>query len=133
MNKEVIGAIVGTSVSATGTAMQTSEVLQIISLVLTILGSVITITMAVINWWKKAKVDGKIEKEEVNLTEKMDYIRDYARVHKHFSFKDLLLTQKTKMQVVVSFLAILELMKVGFIKVVQEDIFDDIIIDCIGE
>ncbi len=76
---------------------------------------------------------GKIEKEEVNLTEKMDYIKDYARVHKHFSFKDLLLTQRSKMQVVVSFLAILELMKIGFIKVVQEDIFDDIIIDCIGE
>ena len=37
--------------------------------------------------------------------------------------------QKGKMQVIVSFLAILELMKIGFINIVQEDIFDDIIID----
>ncbi|MBQ5918870.1 MAG: segregation/condensation protein A [Lachnospiraceae bacterium] len=72
---------------------------------------------------------GKIEKEEVNLPEKMEYVKEYARLHRHFSFKDLLLQQKGKMQVIVSFLAILELMKIGFINIVQEDIFDDIIID----
>lgn len=66
MNKEVAGAIIGTSTSAVGTAMQTSEVLQIISLILTIIGSIITILMAVLNWWKKAKADGKIDKEEVD-------------------------------------------------------------------
>ncbi|MBR3917174.1 MAG: hypothetical protein IKJ59_00355 [Clostridia bacterium] len=66
MNKQVTGAIIGTSTSVIGTAMQTSEVLQIISLVLTILGSVITISMAVWNWWKKANADGKIDKEEVD-------------------------------------------------------------------
>jgi segregation and condensation protein A len=72
---------------------------------------------------------GKIEKEEVNLPEKMEYVKEYATLHKHFSFKDLLLQQQGKMQVIVTFLAILELMKIGFINIVQEDIFDDIIID----
>lgn len=72
---------------------------------------------------------GKIEKEEVNLPEKMEYVKDYARKYKHFSFKDLLLKQNSKMQVIVSFLAILELMKIGIIRIVQEDIFDDIVID----
>lgn len=76
---------------------------------------------------------GKIEKEEVNLPEKMDYVRDYARKYKHFSFKDLLLKQNSKMQVIVSFLAILELMKTGVIRIVQEDIFDDIVIDYVEE
>ena len=64
-NKEVIGAIIGTSTSAVGTAMQPSEVLQIISLVLTIIGSCITIAMALISWWKKAKADGKITEDEI--------------------------------------------------------------------
>ena len=72
---------------------------------------------------------GKIEKEEVNLPEKMEYVKEYASLHKHFSFKDLLMQQKGKMQVIVTFLAILELMKIGFINIVQEEIFDDIIID----
>ena len=65
MNKEVVGGMCGTVLSAVGTGLQTSEVLQIISLVLTIIGSLITIAMAIINWWKKAKADGKITSEEI--------------------------------------------------------------------
>ena len=67
MNREVIGSAVGTSVSAVGTATQTNEILQRISLILTIVGTLITIIMALVNWWKNAKKDGKIddgEKEE---------------------------------------------------------------------
>lgn len=66
MNKEVIGGIIGTSVSATGTAIQTNEILQTISIVLTIIGTLITITMAIVNWWKNAKKDGKIDEDEIN-------------------------------------------------------------------
>ncbi|MBP3338924.1 MAG: segregation/condensation protein A [Lachnospiraceae bacterium] len=71
---------------------------------------------------------GKIEKEEVALPEKMEYIKEFAKKNKKFSFKQLLLEQTSKIHVIVSFLAILELMKVGFINIVQENIFDDIII-----
>ena len=65
MNKEVVGGVIGTSISAVGTGMQTNEVLQTISIVLTIIGSLITIGMAIINWWKNAKKDGKITKDEI--------------------------------------------------------------------
>lgn len=65
MNKEVIGGIVGTSVSATGTALQTNSVLSTISLIITIIGGLITIAMALINWFQKAKADGKIDKDEI--------------------------------------------------------------------
>ena len=65
MNKEVIGGIVGTSVSATGTALQTNSVLSTISLIITIIGGLITIAMALINWFEKAKADGKIDKDEI--------------------------------------------------------------------
>ena len=71
---------------------------------------------------------GKIEKEEVSLEDKLDFVESYAREHGTFSFRKLLEGQKSKMQIVVTFLAILELMKVGKIVIKQEDTFADIII-----
>lgn len=75
-SKEVIGGIVGTSVSAVGTGMQTNELLQRISLILTIVGTLITIIMALVNWWKNAKKDGKITKDEIN--DAVNIIKDGA-------------------------------------------------------
>lgn len=72
---------------------------------------------------------GKIEKEEVSLEEKMEYLETYARDHKHFSFRGLLEAQSSKVEIIVTFLAILELMKMGKIFISQEHIFDDIKID----
>lgn len=71
---------------------------------------------------------GKIEKEEVNLPEKLAFVEQFAAVHSRFSFRELLEHQSSKMQIVVTFLAVLELMKVGTIAVYQEHTFDDIII-----
>ena len=72
---------------------------------------------------------GKIEKEEVSLEDKMDYLKDYAAAHRHFSFRGLLEAQSSKVEVIVTFLAILELMKMGTIHISQEHIFDDIQIE----
>jgi segregation and condensation protein A len=72
---------------------------------------------------------GKIEKEEVSLEDKMTYLEEYAKVHRHFSFRNLLEEQAGKVEVIVTFLAILELMKMGKIYISQEHIFDDIKID----
>lgn len=69
---------------------------------------------------------GKIEKEEVSLPDKLDYVEDYARKHRTFSFRNLLKKQSSKVQLVVTFLAILELMKTGKIVIRQEQPFDDI-------
>ena len=71
---------------------------------------------------------GKIEKEEVTLPEKLNYVEEYAKVHRNFSFRDLLTRQASKVQVIVTFLAILELMKIGKITIYQEPTFDDILI-----
>ena len=71
---------------------------------------------------------GKIEKEEITVEEKMDFLDDYITKHKKFSFSALLKKQKTRIQTVVTFLAILEMMKMGKISVVQEHTFDDIMI-----
>lgn len=72
---------------------------------------------------------GKIEKEKVSLEERMAYLRDYAAAHRYFSFRQLLEEQSTKMDVIVTFLAILELMKAGIIVISQEHTFDDIRIE----
>lgn len=66
MRNEYIYGSVGTAVAATGTAMQPNDVLQTISLVITIIGGLITfVFVPLYNWYKQAKKDGKITKEEI--------------------------------------------------------------------
>ena len=72
---------------------------------------------------------GRIEKEEVSLTEKMAYLESYVVSHRKFRFRSLLEAQHSKMEVIVSFLAILELIKMGKIQVTQESLFDEIEIE----
>ncbi len=71
---------------------------------------------------------GKIEKEDVNQEEKMLFVEAYAIEHGTFSFLGLLQLQSSKMEIIVTFLSILELMKMGKILIEQENIFDDILI-----
>lgn len=71
---------------------------------------------------------GKIEKDEIDMDAKTSYIEEYIRAHKTFSFKGLLEKQNSKMEIIVTFLVVLELTKTGKISIVQEDTFDDIII-----
>lgn len=74
---------------------------------------------------------GKIEKEETSLSERLSYVREYARSHRRFTFLSLLDGQASKAQVVVTFLAILELMKTGDIVIIQEHIFGEIKIEAV--
>ena len=71
---------------------------------------------------------GNIEKDEIDMDAKTLYVEAYAREHKSFSFRRLLEKQSSRMEVIVTFLIILELMKTGKISICQENIFDDIII-----
>lgn len=71
---------------------------------------------------------GNIEKDEIDLDAKTIYIEDYVRTHRTFSFRKLLEKQNSKMEIIVTFLVILEMMKVGKICIMQEDIFSDILI-----
>ncbi len=71
---------------------------------------------------------GRIEKDEINMDEKSAYIEAYVREHKRVSFRELLEKQNSKMEMIVTFLVILELIKTGQARVEQEDIFADILI-----
>lgn len=66
MKNELIVGGIGTALSAVGTATQTQEILQIVSLIITILGGVISfIVLPILNWYQKSKKDGKIDIEEI--------------------------------------------------------------------
>ena len=72
---------------------------------------------------------GTIEKEEVSLSDKMLAMKSYAAEHRKFNFRQLLTSQSSRVQVIVTFLSILELMKMGYIHVQQDELFDDIQVD----
>ena len=58
----------------------------------------------------------------------MEFLAEYTRTHRSFRFRDLLMRQTSKVQVIVTFLAVLEMMKAGKITVRQEDTFGEIMI-----
>lgn len=71
---------------------------------------------------------GQIEKEEINMSEKILYIEEYAKLHRQFSFRKLLERQSSKMEVIITFLGVLEMMKMGRVSIMQDNLFDDILI-----
>ena len=71
---------------------------------------------------------GKIEKDAVDLNETMAFVEQYIMDRGSCTFRNLLTLQKGKMYMVVTFMTILELMKVGKIGVEQNGTFAEIYI-----
>ncbi|GMQ60727.1 segregation/condensation protein A [Vallitalea sediminicola] len=71
---------------------------------------------------------GEIVREEYTVNDKIDYIINLSKQYETISFRDVLETQISRVEIIVTFLAVLELMKMGNISIIQRDIFDDIII-----
>lgn len=76
---------------------------------------------------------GTIEKEEINIEDRMIQVREQVRGLKGINFRTLLELQPTKMNIIITFMSILELMKVGAITIRQEEIFGEIVIDSLDE
>ena len=55
-------------------ATQTKEVFEIVSLILSIVISILNIVSKIIDWYKRAKADGKIDEDEIK--EGIDIIVD---------------------------------------------------------
>lgn len=72
---------------------------------------------------------GTIKREPVSLEQKVMEVMTYARKHRTFRFRQMLEGQNSRIEVVVTFLAILELMKIGKIHLTQEHAFDDMDIE----
>ena len=72
---------------------------------------------------------GKIKREEVNIDTKTLYIRAYLQSHPRTDFRALLESQESKEEVIVTFLILLELMKVQKVHIVQDSICGKILIE----
>lgn len=70
-----------------------------------------------------------IKQEEIRVEDKMNEIHEKIRGISHIHFRTLLEKQGSKTEIVVTFLSILELIKIGAIAVRQEEIAGDIWID----
>ena len=76
---------------------------------------------------------GRIEKEKISVDDKMKAIRERMRGLSGIHFRSLLEAQATKFEVVVTFLAVLELVKTGAIMVRQQEQFSEIYLDSLEE
>ena len=73
---------------------------------------------------------GKIQKEKYKVEDRMKDILCQIRGFQKINFRTLLDIQPAKEMVIVTFLAVLELMKTGEIRAVQENNFSEIYLDC---
>lgn len=71
---------------------------------------------------------GRIQRESISIPDKIKQIREYIKEHESFSFRKYIESELTRLNVIVSFLAILELMKTGEILAEQNKSEDDIIL-----
>ena len=69
INETTVCGVIGTSVGAIGAGLSVTEVQAIVSIIITVLGFIISVLVPlgirIYKWYKKAKEDGKIDKEEV--------------------------------------------------------------------
>ena len=84
---------------------------------------------------KKNRVDpvrsgfGKIQREEISVADKELYIRAYLAAHPHADFREMLESEDSREEIIVTFLVILELMKNQKIRITQKEPFGKITID----
>ena len=72
---------------------------------------------------------GTIEKEEVSLSGQIGEVIRIGREKKRFSFRDLIESSRSKTKTVVTFLAVLELIKYGALRAEQAGFDDDMILE----
>ena len=86
--KDLTISCIGTFLGAVGTATQTNETLETISLIGTIIGAVISfIVCPLLSWFNRAKKDGKIDSEEIEeltkgISKGLNEIGDVLDEHK---------------------------------------------------
>jgi len=70
-----------------------------------------------------------INEDEISIITRIDIIKKTVEVEKRTRFTKLLSAGMNKLEIILIFLAMLELMRTGFLKVSQNDMFSDIIIE----
>ena len=86
--KSFISAILGATLGAVGTATQTNETLETISLIVTIIGAILSfIVCPLLSWFNRAKKDGHIDSKEIeeltkDITKGLNEVGDALDEHK---------------------------------------------------
>ncbi len=72
-----------------------------------------------------------IKKESLQLKNRISDVLNFARRHRHFNFDQLIHKKGDREETVITFLSVLELMRIGRIKLTQKALFDEIVIDSV--
>ncbi|SKA82261.1 condensin subunit ScpA [Caloramator quimbayensis] len=78
---------------------------------------------------KRSEIPKDIDYDEFRIEDKMDYIKNMVYKYKRVSFEKFFENAKSKLEIVVTFLAMLELIKLRFITAIQYKNFEEIIIE----
>jgi segregation and condensation protein A len=70
----------------------------------------------------------RVDIEQLTVEEQMDWIRTTVRERGQVIFRSLFANRPTRMQVVTTFIALLELIRLGIIAVAQEKVFGEIML-----
>lgn len=73
---------------------------------------------------------GTIHEEEWRVSDKIKLIRQLLKVPKRIGFEILFSSERSRTELIVTFLAVLELMKMGEIKVIRDIASEQIMITC---
>lgn len=88
MKDEIIIGLTGESAAIVSTATQTNQYLQTIQLIISIIGGILVIiatcVIPLIKWFKEARKDGKIDKEEIKEGKNL-FIKLFEAVKNFFS------------------------------------------------
>lgn len=63
----------------------------------------------------------EIKRMKITITAQINFLKEFLQNHSTFSFQKLTETISNRMEVIATFLAVLEMIKNGFIKVLQEN------------
>ncbi len=66
-----------------------------------------------------------IPRDNISVEKRINSVLSYAREHRSFSFRQMLEGDNSREELVVTFLAVLELMRMGKIYLTQDHLFDD--------
>lgn len=86
-----------------------------------------------VNKIEKGKESKEIAKESFTVEQKISTIKDTLISRSHIKFSELFLESSSKEEVITTFMALLELIKMQVIKVSQDYLFSDIQIEKTGE
>lgn len=76
----------------------------------------------------KEEITMEIEREEMSLSEMLAKLKQQLKLHKIFNVTDFFEQTKSKRELVLAFMAILEIVRTETIKLLQTDVFGEIIL-----